>query len=141
MLDIKDSDVFVKGRLGPGMMISVDLETGEVCTYVISHCACEWCEIFRLATMKQARGHEVRPICQKVLENTEVKKRVASAHPYKEWLQEKQRSLPESSFASFSVMAPESLMRRHLYVEGHYLWPSRSVMFDIIHFIIVKVEG
>lgn len=30
MLDIKASDITMKGRLGPGMMICVNLETGEV---------------------------------------------------------------------------------------------------------------
>ncbi|CAM6047747.1 unnamed protein product [Sphagnum compactum] len=30
VLDIKDSEILMKGRLGPGMMISVNLETGEV---------------------------------------------------------------------------------------------------------------
>ena len=30
MLDIPASDVTMKGRLGPGMMICVNLETGEV---------------------------------------------------------------------------------------------------------------
>jgi len=29
-MGIDDSDIVLKGRLGPGMMISADLETGEV---------------------------------------------------------------------------------------------------------------
>lgn len=29
-MDIDDSDIILKGRLGPGMMISANLETGEV---------------------------------------------------------------------------------------------------------------
>ena len=45
-----DEKVVSKGRLGPGMMISVNLETGEVNS------------------------------------NTDIKKRVASAYPYAEWL-------------------------------------------------------
>lgn len=30
VLDMDESTISAKGRLGPGMMISVDLETGEV---------------------------------------------------------------------------------------------------------------
>lgn len=30
VLDMDESTIAAKGRLGPGMMISVDLETGEV---------------------------------------------------------------------------------------------------------------
>lgn len=29
-MDIDDSEIVLKGRLGPGMMISANLETGEV---------------------------------------------------------------------------------------------------------------
>ncbi len=29
-MDIDDADIVLKGRLGPGMMISANLETGEV---------------------------------------------------------------------------------------------------------------
>ena len=51
-----DEKVVSKGRLGPGMMISVNLETGEVNS------------------------------------NTDIKKRVASAYPYAEWLAKEVRS-------------------------------------------------
>jgi glutamate synthase (ferredoxin) len=39
VLDIKDSEILMKGRLGPGMMISVNLETGEVFIRVM---LCSW---------------------------------------------------------------------------------------------------
>lgn len=33
-MDIDDSEIVLKGRLGPGMMISANLETGEVCEMI-----------------------------------------------------------------------------------------------------------
>lgn len=37
MMDIDDSEVVLKGRLGPGMMISVNLENGEVLVSSMSY--------------------------------------------------------------------------------------------------------
>lgn len=37
VLDIEASDVTMKGRLGPGMMICVNLETGEVTSENFHH--------------------------------------------------------------------------------------------------------
>jgi glutamate synthase (ferredoxin) len=70
-----ESKVVMKGRLGPGMMITVDLQTGQV------------------------------------LENTEVKKKVASANPYGDWLQQSTRSIKPVNFQSSPVMDNETVMR------------------------------
>ncbi|BBN01830.1 glutamate synthase (ferredoxin) [Marchantia polymorpha subsp. ruderalis] len=76
VLHSNEDKVIMKGRLGPGMMISVNLESGEV------------------------------------FENTEVKKRVASAKPYRQWLDEGSRTLPKASFLSSTQLDSESLLRR-----------------------------
>jgi glutamate synthase (ferredoxin) len=75
VIPMDESKVVMKGRLGPGMMITVDLETGQV------------------------------------LENTEVKKNVASANPYGNWLQESTRSIKPVNFQSSPVMDNETVMR------------------------------
>eukprot|EP00271_Cylindrocystis_brebissonii_P004208 TRINITY_DN1580_c2_g1_i1.p1 TRINITY_DN1580_c2_g1~~TRINITY_DN1580_c2_g1_i1.p1 ORF type:complete len:1628 (-),score=366.73 TRINITY_DN1580_c2_g1_i1:1822-6705(-) len=78
VLSMEGEKVLAKGRLGPGMMISADLETGEV------------------------------------NENTDIKKRVAAAHPYKEWLAEHTRSLPtDLPFAAKPSLASDILLRQH----------------------------
>uniref|UniRef100_A0A453AU38 glutamate synthase (ferredoxin) n=1 Tax=Aegilops tauschii subsp. strangulata TaxID=200361 RepID=A0A453AU38_AEGTS len=75
VIPMDESKVVMKGRLGPGMMITVDLETGQV------------------------------------LENTEVKKNVASAKPYGTWLQESTRSIKPVNFQSSPVMDNETILR------------------------------
>ncbi|KAL2642870.1 hypothetical protein R1flu_010457 [Riccia fluitans] len=75
VLHSNEEKVIMKGRLGPGMMISVNLETGEV------------------------------------FENTEVKKRVASAKPYRQWLDEGSRKLSRANFLSSTQLDSESLLR------------------------------
>nr|QCL11107.1 chloroplast ferredoxin-dependent glutamate synthase [Aegilops speltoides] len=75
VIPMDESKVVMKGRLGPGMMITVDLETGQV------------------------------------LENTEVKKNVASAKPYGTWLQESTRSVKPVNFQSSPVMDNETILR------------------------------
>jgi glutamate synthase (ferredoxin) len=75
VIPMDESKVVMKGRLGPGMMITVDLQTGQV------------------------------------LENTEVKKKVASAHPYGNWLQQSTRSIKPVNFQSSPVMDNETVMR------------------------------
>lgn len=52
VVPMEPENVVAKGRLGPGMMISANLETGQV-KY-----------------------------------NTDIKKGVATSHPYKQWLEE-----------------------------------------------------
>ncbi|XP_024543692.1 ferredoxin-dependent glutamate synthase, chloroplastic [Selaginella moellendorffii] len=76
VLPIPDSDIISKGRLGPGMMIAIDLNSG------------------------------------KVSENTEVKKRVALSHPYRQWLDEKSRSLPVCKFSAEPFMDTDKLLQR-----------------------------
>ncbi|PAN15256.1 hypothetical protein PAHAL_2G475300 [Panicum hallii] len=75
VIPMDESKVVMKGRLGPGMMITVDLQTGQV------------------------------------LENTEVKKSVASANPYGTWLQERTRSIKPVNFIPSTVMDNESVLR------------------------------
>ncbi|XP_062189316.1 ferredoxin-dependent glutamate synthase, chloroplastic [Phragmites australis] len=75
VIPMDESKVVMKGRLGPGMMITVDLQTGQV------------------------------------LENTEVKKSVASANPYGTWLQERTRSIKPVNFLSSTVMDNETVLR------------------------------
>ncbi|KAG6517239.1 hypothetical protein ZIOFF_020619 [Zingiber officinale] len=75
VLPMDDSKVISKGRLGPGMMITVDLQSGEV------------------------------------YENTEVKKRVASTHPYGDWLREKMRIMKPGNFLSSVIMDNETTLR------------------------------
>ncbi|XP_039797090.1 ferredoxin-dependent glutamate synthase, chloroplastic isoform X3 [Panicum virgatum] len=75
VIPMDESKVVMKGRLGPGMMITVDLQTGQV------------------------------------LENTEVKKSVASANPYGTWLQERTRSIKPVNFLPSTVMDNESVLR------------------------------
>ncbi|KAI8562483.1 hypothetical protein RHMOL_Rhmol03G0039900 [Rhododendron molle] len=76
VLPMDESKVIMKGRLGPGMMITVDLHSGQV------------------------------------YENTEVKKRVASSHPYGKWVNESLRSLKPANFLSATVMENEAILRR-----------------------------
>ncbi|CAN6444099.1 unnamed protein product [Victoria cruziana] len=82
VLPMDESKVIMKGRLGPGMMISVDLTSGEV------------------------------------YENTEVKKRVASANPYRKWLDENSRTLKPSNFLNSALMESETILR-HQQAHGY----------------------
>lgn len=75
VIPMDESKVIMKGRLGPGMMITADLQSGQV------------------------------------YENTEVKKRVASLHPYGEWLAESMRTLKPVNFLSSLDMDNEEIMR------------------------------
>ncbi|XP_078442782.1 ferredoxin-dependent glutamate synthase, chloroplastic-like isoform X2 [Wolffia australiana] len=82
VLPMDESKVTMKGRLGPGMMITVDLQSGQV------------------------------------YENTEVKKKVASALPYGEWLSENMRQLKPVNFLSSPVME-EGLVLKHQQAFGY----------------------
>nr|CAB3458853.1 unnamed protein product [Digitaria exilis] len=75
VIPMDESKVIMKGRLGPGMMITVDLQTGQV------------------------------------LENTAVKKSVASANPYGTWLQERTRSIKPVNFLTATTMDNETVLR------------------------------
>ncbi|XP_006658062.2 ferredoxin-dependent glutamate synthase, chloroplastic [Oryza brachyantha] len=75
VIPMDESKVVMKGRLGPGMMITVDLQTGQV------------------------------------LENTEVKKSVASVNPYGSWLQQSTRSIKPVNFQSSVAMDNETVLR------------------------------
>ncbi|ONM60361.1 Ferredoxin-dependent glutamate synthase, chloroplastic [Zea mays] len=80
VIPMDESKVVMKGRLGPGMMITVDLQTGQV------------------------------------LENTEVKKTVASASPYGTWLQECTRLIKPVNFLSSTIMDNETVLRHQHFV-------------------------
>ncbi|KAJ0043019.1 hypothetical protein Pint_18248 [Pistacia integerrima] len=83
VVPVDDAKITMKGRLGPGMMIAVDLQSGQVCA----------------------------AISLGVYENTEVKKRVAALNPYGKWLSENMRSLKPVNFLSMTVMDNESILR------------------------------
>lgn len=68
--------VLTKGRLGPGMMIAANLETGEVAY------------------------------------NTAIKKSVAAALPYKQWLEENSRTLTPQPFETEPTLAPDVLLKQ-----------------------------
>ncbi|THU44553.1 hypothetical protein C4D60_Mb02t08590 [Musa balbisiana] len=75
VLPMDESKIIMKGRLGPGMMITVDLQSGQV------------------------------------YENTDVKKSVASAYPYGNWLRENMRNMKPGNFLSSVVMDNETTLR------------------------------
>ncbi|NDJ17003.1 glutamate synthase large subunit [Myxacorys almedinensis A] len=62
VVDLPESEIIEKGRLGPGQMIAFDLESHEI------------------------------------LKNWELKQRVATTHPYGEWVRQYRRSLPSQTF-------------------------------------------
>ncbi|UZQ53588.1 glutamate synthase-related protein [Trichothermofontia sichuanensis B231] len=74
VVDIPEAEIVEKGRLGPGQMIAVDLDTHEV------------------------------------LKNWEIKQRVASLHPYREWLANRQTLTPQP-FPEAVTLDTETLVR------------------------------
>ncbi|KAJ4762097.1 hypothetical protein LUZ62_072472 [Rhynchospora pubera] len=75
VLPMDESKVIMKGRLGPGMMITADLLSGQV------------------------------------FENTEVKKQVASANPYGDWLKQNMRNIKPVNFFASVLMDTETVLR------------------------------
>jgi glutamate synthase (ferredoxin) len=75
VVDIPETTVLEKGRLGPGQAIAVDFETHEI------------------------------------LKNWEIKQRVASVHPYRQWLAEHRQVLQAQPFVETSQTATETLLR------------------------------
>ncbi|KAG0487915.1 hypothetical protein HPP92_006726 [Vanilla planifolia] len=75
VLPMEESKVIMKGRLGPGMMITVDLQSGQV------------------------------------YENTDVKRKIASLHPYRKWVSENMRTLKPVNFISSVVMDNDTILR------------------------------
>ncbi|MGV0024151.1 glutamate synthase large subunit [Phormidesmis priestleyi] len=74
VVDIPESEVIEKGRLGPGQMIAFDLESHEV------------------------------------LKNWELKQRVASTHPYGDWLKQNRRSIPSQPPTETTLMDGQTLL-------------------------------
>lgn len=74
VVDVPESEVIEKGRLGPGQMIAFDLESHEV------------------------------------LKNWALKQRIATAHPYGEWLQQNRRSIPSQPAAEITLMDSQALL-------------------------------
>jgi glutamate synthase (ferredoxin) len=74
VVDLPESEIIEKGRLGPGQMIAFDLNSREV------------------------------------LKNWELKKRVASAHPYGEWLRQNRRTLHSQPFSESTGMDAATLL-------------------------------
>ncbi|CAI5517142.1 unnamed protein product [Closterium sp. Naga37s-1] len=91
VLNMDEATIVSKGRLGPGMMISVDLHTGEV------------------------------------LSNTSIKRQVANAHPFKEWLDKESRQIAPMPFAAEPALSPDEVLRR----QNAYGYSSEDVVMVI----------
>ncbi|CAI5949581.1 unnamed protein product [Closterium sp. NIES-64] len=91
VLNMDEATIVSKGRLGPGMMISVDLHTGEV------------------------------------LSNTAIKRQVANAHPFKEWLDKESRQIVPMPFAAEPALSPDEVLRR----QNAYGYSSEDVVMVI----------
>jgi len=74
VLDVAASDIVEKGRLGPGQMIAVDLDT------------------------------------QEILKNWTLKQRVATRHPYGDWLKANRKEISPQLFAEASLYDGEALL-------------------------------
>ena len=73
-VDIPETEIIEKGRLGPGQMIAVDLQTHEI------------------------------------LHNWEIKERVATAHPYGEWIKQHRQNLTVQPFQAATVMDEQQIL-------------------------------
>ena len=74
VVELPESEIIEKGRLGPGQMLAFDLESCEV------------------------------------LKNWELKKRVATAHPYGDWVRQHRRSLQAPAFADTTETTAQTLL-------------------------------
>jgi glutamate synthase (ferredoxin) len=106
VIPMDESKVVMKGRLGPGMMIAADLETGQVRVEINAL----FCFLPLTFSAICSLRFQTSSIIQ-VLENTEVKKIVASAYPYGTWLQEHTRFIKPVNFLSSTVMDNEAVLR------------------------------
>jgi glutamate synthase (ferredoxin) len=75
VVDLPESDIIEKGRLGPGQMIAFDLETKQLS------------------------------------KNWALKKQIASAHPYGEWLRQKRQNLTPQTFGEKQLFDAQNLLR------------------------------
>jgi glutamate synthase (ferredoxin) len=75
VIDLPETEIVEKGRLGPGQMIAVDLET------------------------------------QEILKNWDIKQRVASKHPYGEWLRQNRKVLKPQPFTEKTLMDSQTVLR------------------------------
>ena len=73
-VDIPEAEIIEKGRLGPGQMIAVDLQTNEI------------------------------------LHNWEIKERVATAHPYGEWIKEHRQNLETKTFYASTILDEQRVL-------------------------------
>ena len=74
VVDIPEADIIEKGRLGPGQMIAVDLQSHEI------------------------------------LKNWQIKQRIATQHPYGEWLQKNRETLEPQPFAETATLDSQTLL-------------------------------
>ena len=74
VVDIPEADIVEKGRLGPGQMIAVDLQT------------------------------------QEILKNWQIKQRIATRHPYGEWLKQHRETLEPQPFAETATLDSQTLL-------------------------------
>lgn len=121
-----ESKVTMKGRLGPGMMITVDLQSGQVCKeffYVFPKSVSFLLLLLFVSSFGVVLGISLKRILAliywvgscllkwQVYENTEVKKRVALLNPYGKWVKENLRSLKAANFHSATVMDSDAILR------------------------------
>ncbi|CAJ1914664.1 unnamed protein product [Sphenostylis stenocarpa] len=118
VVPVDESKVVLKGRLGPGMMITVDLPGGQLDSVEARSSFCSPADTIRSICMfcsdvflPNFIGHPLRVVASHVYENTEVKKRVALSNPYGKWIKENLRSLKPGNFLSASVMDNEAVLR------------------------------
>ncbi|HEY9620116.1 MAG TPA: glutamate synthase-related protein, partial [Crinalium sp.] len=78
VVDLPETEIIEKGRLGPGQTIAVDLENHEI------------------------------------LKNWQIKQRIASAHPYGQWLQQNRVELEPQPFVESTQMSDEALLRHQV---------------------------
>ena len=74
VVDIDEADIVEKGRLGPGQMIAVDLQS------------------------------------QEILKNWQLKQRIASKHPYGEWVQQNRETLQQQPFSETATLDSQTLL-------------------------------
>ena len=78
-----------------------------------------------VSVCNQQAGADVLTLMQ-VYENTQVKKRVASAKPYGKWLAEGSQKLEPVNFSDSTLYSPASLLKHQLYVTCIFITPSSA---------------
>ncbi|PPS16665.1 hypothetical protein GOBAR_AA03916 [Gossypium barbadense] len=137
VLPVDDSKVIMKGRLGPGMMITADLLSGQLLLgpwadkVVI---VVDFYDYYK-GQMEAWDGPALLLFerilrRQQVYENTEVKKRVAAINAYGKWVSENMRPLKPVNFLSTTLLDSETILRRQQWSVVIYLmiWNTASTI-------------